>query len=259
MAYATLPIEKEGAVAIVKINRPPVNSLNAAAYQDLYDAFCELEKDDTVNAILLTGAGEKAFAAGLDIKDVAGKTIPKYHAFARLSRMTVDKIASVDKPTVAALFGFTLGGGFEIALACDLRVAATDATVGCPEVNLGIIPGSGGTQRIARLAGTAKAKELLLLGDTVNGEEAHRIGLVNKAVPKEKVLEEAMAIAKRLADKPKVAVSLIKTAINTGVDMGLAAGISFENECFVVSYVSDDGREGMAAFAEKRKPSFKGQ
>ncbi len=259
MAYATLLIEKEGTVAIVKINRPPVNSLNAAAYQDLYDAFCELEKDDTVNAILLTGAGEKAFAAGLDIKDVAGKTIPKYHAFARLSRMTVDKIASVDKPTVAALFGFTLGGGFEIALACDLRVAATDATIGCPEVNLGIIPGSGGTQRIARLAGTAKAKELLLLGDTVNGEEAHRIGLVNKAVPKEKVLEEAMAIAKRLADKPKVAVSLIKTAINTGVDMGLAAGISFENECFVVSYVSDDGREGMAAFAEKRKPSFKGQ
>ena len=259
MAYATLLIEKEGTVAIVKINRPPVNSLNAAAYQDLYDAFCELEKDDTVNAILLTGAGEKAFAAGLDIKDVAGKSIPKYHAFARLSRMTVDKIASVDKPTVAALFGFTLGGGFEIALACDLRVAATDATIGCPEVNLGIIPGSGGTQRIARLAGTAKAKELLLLGDTVNGEEAHRIGLVNKAVPKEKVLEEAMAIAKRLADKPKVAVSLIKTAINTGVDMGLAAGISFENECFVVSYVSDDGREGMAAFAEKRKPAFRGQ
>ena len=259
MAYATLLIEKEGTVAVVKLNRPPVNSLNAAAYQDLYDAFCELEKDDTVNAILLTGNGEKAFAAGLDIKDVARKTIPKYHAFGRLSRMTVDKIASVDKPTVAALFGFTLGGGFEIALACDLRVAAHDATIGCPEVNLGIIPGSGGTQRIARLAGTAKAKELLLLGDTVNGEEACRIGLVNKAVPKEKVLEEAMAFAKRLADKPKVAVSLIKTAINTGVDMGLAAGISFENECFVVSYVSDDGREGMAAFAEKRKPTFKGQ
>ena len=259
MAYATLLIEKEGTVAVVKLNRPPVNSLNAAAYQDLYDAFCELEKDDTVNAILLTGNGEKAFAAGLDIKDVARKTIPKYHAFGRLSRMTVDKIASVDKPTVAALFGFTLGGGFEIALACDLRVAAHDATIGCPEVNLGIIPGSGGTQRIARLAGTAKAKELLLLGDTVNGEEACRIGLVNKAVPKEKVLEEAMAFAKRLADKPKLAVSLIKTAINTGVDMGLAAGISFENECFVVSYVSDDGREGMAAFAEKRKPNFKGQ
>ena len=173
--------------------------------------------------------------------------------------MTVDKIASVDKPTVAAVFGFTLGGGCELALACDLRIAAADATIGCPEVNLGIIPGSGGTQRIARLVGMAKAKELLLLGDTVNGEEAYRIGLVNRVVPKEKLMEEAMAVAKRLAEKPKVAVSLIKTSINNGVDMALPAAISFENECFIVSYASDDGREGMAAFAEKRKPNYKGQ
>ncbi|HUJ90025.1 MAG TPA: enoyl-CoA hydratase-related protein [Syntrophorhabdales bacterium] len=259
MAYETLLIEKEGAVAIVKINRPPVNSLNTAAYSDLYAAFCELEKDDGVNAIVLTGAGEKAFAAGLDIKDVAGKTIPKYHAFGRISRMTVDKVASVDKPTVAAVFGFTLGGGCELALACDLRIAAADAAIGCPEVNLGIIPGSGGTQRLARFVGMAKAKELLLLGDTVNGEEAYRIGLVNRVVPKDKLMEEAMAVAKRLAEKPKVAVSLIKTSINNGVDMALPAAISFENECFVVSYVSDDGREGMAAFAEKRKPNYKGQ
>ena len=173
--------------------------------------------------------------------------------------MTVDKVASVDKPTVAALFGFVFGGGCELALACDLRIAALDASIGCPEVNLGIIPGSGGTQRLTRLVGMTKAKEMLLLGDAVTGEEAYRVGLVNKAVPKEKVLEEAKALAKRLADKPKVAVSLIKTAINNGVDMPLAAAISFENECFTVSYVSDDGREGMAAFAEKRKPTFKGQ
>ena len=137
MAYETLLIEKEGSVAIVKINRPPVNSLNTTAYSELYDAFCQLEKDESVNAILLTGAGEKAFAAGLDIKDVAGKSIPKYSEFARTSRMTVDKVASVDKPTVAAVFGFTFGGGCELALACDLRIAAADASIGCPEVNLG--------------------------------------------------------------------------------------------------------------------------
>jgi enoyl-CoA hydratase len=259
MAYETLLIEKEGSVAIVKINRPPVNSLNATAYSELYDAFCQLEKDESVNAILLTGAGEKAFAAGLDIKDVAGKSIPKYLEFARTSRMTVDKVATVDKPTVAAVFGFTFGGGCELALACDLRIAATDASIGCPEVNLGIIPGSGGTQRLTRLVGMTKAKEMLLLGDAVNGDEAYRIGLVNKVVPKEKLMEEAMAVAKRLAEKPKVAVSLIKTSINTGADMGLPAAISFENECFTVAYVSEDGREGMAAFAEKRKPDYKGR
>ncbi len=259
MGYDTLLIEQQGAVAVVKINRPPVNSLNTAAYSELYDAFCQLEKDDAVNAIVLTGAGEKAFAAGLDIKDVAGKSIPKYHAFGRISRMTVDKVASVDKPTVAAMFGFVFGGGCELALACDLRIATADASIGCPEVNLGIIPGSGGTQRLTRLVGMTKAKEMLLLGDAVNGEEAYRIGLVNKVVPKERLMEEAMAVAKRLAEKPKVAVSLIKTAINNGADMGLAAAISFENECFTVAYVSDDGREGMTAFAEKRKPAYKGQ
>jgi len=259
MAYQTLLIEKEGSVAIVRINRPPVNSLNTTAYSELYDAFCQLEKDESVNAILLTGAGEKAFAAGLDIKDVAGKSIPKYSEFARTSRMTVDKVASVDKPTVAAVFGFTFGGGCELALACDLRIAAADVSIGCPEVNLGIIPGSGGTQRLTRLVGMTKAKEMLLLGDAVNGDEAYRIGLVNKVVPKEKLMEEAMAVAKRLAEKPKVAVSLIKTSINAGADMALPAAISFENECFTVAYVSEDGREGMAAFAEKRKPNYKGQ
>ena len=259
MAYETLVVEKEEGIAIVKLNRPPVNSLSEASYRELLEAFSELEADDAVNAIILTGAGDKSFAAGLDIKDVAGKTIAGYFEFAALSRNAVDKIAAINKPTVAALFGFVLGGGCEIALACDLRISTPDATIGCPEVNLGIIPGSGGTQRIPRLIGVAKAKELLMMGDTVSGEEAARIGLVNKAVPKEAVLDEAKAWAKKLAKKPKVAVSLIKTAIDQGMNMDLASGISFENECFMISYVSEDGREGMAAFAEKRKPAFKGK
>jgi enoyl-CoA hydratase len=257
MSYETLLVEKEGNVAIVKLNRPPVNSLNVKAYGDIYDAFCELEKDASVKAIVLTGAGEKAFAAGLDVKEVAGKTIPDYFAFGRISRMCLDKVASVEKPTIAALLGFAFGGGCELALACDLRIAANDASIGCPEINLGIIPGSGGTQRLPRLLGMAKAKELLMMGDTVSGEEAARIGLVNKAVPKEALLDEAKAWAKKLASKPKVAMCVLKDAMNNGINMDLQSALTYENDCFIISYVSEDGREGFKAFQEKRKPEFK--
>lgn len=257
MSYETLLVEKEGSVAVVKLNRPPVNSLNVKAYGDIYDAFCELEKDASVKAIVLTGSGDKAFAAGLDVKEVAGKTIPDYFAFGRISRMCLDKVASVEKPTIAAILGFAFGGGCELALACDLRIAANDASIGCPEINLGIIPGSGGTQRLPRLLGVAKAKELLMMGDTVSGEEAARIGLVNKAVPKEALLDEAKAWAKKLASKPKVAMCVLKDAINNGMNMDLQSAITYENDCFIISYVSEDGREGFKAFQEKRKPEFK--
>ncbi len=259
MAYETIVVEKEAGIATVKLNRPPVNSLNVKAYQEIYDAFCELENDESINVIVLSGAGEKAFAAGLDVKDVAGKTIPDYYVFARVSRMCLDKVAGVAKPTIAALQGFVLGGGCELALACDLRIAASDATIGCPEINLGIIPGSGGTQRLPRLLGLAKAKELLFMGDTVNGDEAYRIGLVNKVVAKDALMGEAMAWAKKLASKPKVAMSLLKNAMDTGISMDLQSALTFENNCFVITYVSEDGREGFQAFAEKRKPSFKGR
>jgi enoyl-CoA hydratase len=259
MIYDTLIVEKEAGIAIVKLNRPPVNSLNCRAYEELYDAFSDLETDDEVNTIILTGNGEKAFAAGLDVKEVAGKTIPDYYDFARCSRMCLDKVAGVSKPTIAALFGFVFGGGCELALACDLRIAANDANIGCPEVNLGIIPGSGATQRMPRLIGMAKAKELLFMGDTVSGDEAYRIGLVNKAVPKEALLDEAKAWAKKLAAKPTVALSLLKNAMDTGINMDLKSALDYENNCFVITYVSEDGREGFQAFTEKRKPTFKGR
>jgi enoyl-CoA hydratase len=259
MAYETLLIEKEEGFAIVKLNRPPVNSLNVQAYTDIYNALCELEKDDSVGAVILTGSGEKAFAAGLDVKEVAGKSIPDYFVFSRISRKCLDKVADIQKPTIAALFGFVFGGGCELALACDLRIASNDASIGCPEVNLGIIPGSGGTQRMPRLLGTAKAKELLFMGDTVSGEEAYRIGLVNKAVPKEAVLDEAKTWARKLASKPRVAMSLLKNAIDKGINMDIQSAITYENDCFIITYVSEDGREGFQAFAEKRKPVFKGK
>jgi enoyl-CoA hydratase len=257
MSYETLQVEKDGNIAVVKLNRPPVNSLNVKAYGEIYEVFCELEKDESVKAIIITGSGEKAFAAGLDVKEVAGKSIPDYFAFGRVSRMCLDKVANIEKPTIAAVFGFVFGGGCELALACDLRIASTDASIGCPEINLGIIPGSGGTQRLPRLIGTAKAKELLFMGDTVSGEEAYRIGLVNKVVAKEALLDEAKAWAKRLASKPKLALSLLKNAIDNGINMDLQSAITYENDCFVIAYVSEDGREGFQAFIEKRKPAFK--
>lgn len=256
MDYETLTIEKEENIAVLRLNRPPVNSLNAKAYEEIYDAFCRLEKDDKVKAIVLTATGDKAFAAGLDVKEVAGKTIPDYFAFGRISRMCLDKVAGIEKPTVAAVFGFVFGGGCELALACDLRIASVDTSMGCPEINLGIIPGSGGTQRLPRLIGIAKAKELLFMGETVSGEEAARIGLVNKVVARETLLEEAKTWAKKLASKPKVALSLLKNSIDNGMNMDLQSAITYENDCFVVTYVSDDGREGFRAFIEKRKPDF---
>lgn len=256
MNYETLTIEKDENIAIVRLSRPPVNSLNAKAYNEIYDAFCELEKDDKIKSIVLTATGDKAFAAGLDVKEVAGKTIPDYFAFGRLSRMCLDKVAGIEKPTIAAVFGFVFGGGCELALACDLRIASTDTSIGCPEINLGIIPGSGGTQRLPRLIGIAKAKELLFMGETVSGEEAARIGLVNKVVTREALLEEAKTWAKKLASKPRVALSLLKNTIDNGMNMDLQSAITYERDCFVVTYVSDDGREGFRAFIEKRKPDF---
>jgi len=259
MAYQSLILEKEEGIAIVSLNKPPVNSLNVQAYQELYDAFSECDKDSSVGAVILTGTGEKIFTAGLDVKEVAGKSIPDYLAFGRFSRMCVDKIASIQKPTIAAVFGFVLGGALELALACDLRIATNDAKIGCPEINLGIIPGSGGTQRMPRLIGVGKAKELLFSGEQVSGDEAYRIGLVNKVTTKEALLDEAKAWAKKLAAKPRVAMSMLKNAIDNGINMDLTSALSLEADCFMVTYVSEDGREGFQSFIEKRKPVFKGK
>ena len=259
MSYQTVMVEKRDGVAVVTINRPPVNSLSAEVYQKIYDVFCDIEEDDAIGSVVVTSAGEKAFSAGLDVKEAAGKSIPEYNAFARISRGCLDKVAGIHKPTIAALFGIVFGGGLELALACDLRIATSDAKIGLPEINLGIIPGSGGTQRMPRLIGVARAKELLFMGDSLTGEEACRIGLVNRIVPGEVLHNEALAWAKKLAGKPRLAMSLLKKAIDTGIQMDLADALDIENHCFTVSYVSEDGREGFQAFQEKRKPAFKGR
>lgn len=260
MAYETLIVEREGVVGLIKLNRPPVNPLSVKSYHELYDAISDLDGDDSVGAIVITGAGDKAFAAGLDVKDVMGKSVVETLDFLWTGpRRTFDKLTGIEKPTVAAVFGLALGGGCEVAICCDLRIASEDAIFGVPEINLGIMPGSGATQRLPRLVGLARAKEMLLTGDNVNAQEAYRIGLVNKVVPREKLMEEAMALAKKLAAKPKKALGLIKRCVDNGLNMDLASGLTLEMDCFSIAFTSEDGREGISAFVEKRKANFKGK
>jgi len=260
MAYETLIVEKEAPIGIIKLNRPPVNPLSVQLYHELYDAVCEFENDDAIGAIIITGNGDKAFAAGLDIKDVMGKSAVETLDFLWTApRKTFDKLTSIEKPTIAAVFGLALGGGCEVALCCDLRIASEDTVIGLPEINLGIMPGSGATQRLPRLIGVAKAKEMIYTGDNINAAEAYRIGLVNKVVPKDKLMEEAKALAKKLASKPKAAFALIKRCIDNGLNMNLASGLTMEMDSFSIAFTSEDGREGINAFVEKRKPNYKGK
>ncbi len=260
MGYETLIIEREEPVGIIKLNRPPVNPLSVKLYHELYDAVCEFENDDSIGAIIITGNGDKAFAAGLDIKDVMGKSAVETLDFLWTApRKTFDKLTSIGKPTIAALFGLALGGGCEVALCCDLRIAAEDTVIGLPEIGLGIMPGSGATQRLPRLIGPAKAKEMIYTGENINAAEAYRIGLVNKVVPKDKLMEETKAMAKKLAAKPKAAFALIKRCIDNGLNMNLASGLTMEMDSFSIAFTSEDGREGINAFVEKRKPNYKGK
>lgn len=260
MSYETLIVEREDKVGIIKLNRPPVNPLNTIVYNELYDAISEFENDADIGAIVITGNGDKAFAAGLDIKEVMGKSgVEARHFSEKVSRRSLCKITSSEKPVIAAVFGLALGGGCEVAIACDLRIVSEDAVFGLPEINLGIMPGSGATQRLTRLIGVPRAKEMLLSGDNVNAQEAYRIGLANKVVPKDKLMDEAKAMAKKLASKPRVALGLIKRCVDSGVDMDIESGLTMEINSFVIAFTSEDGREGISAFNEKRKPNYKGK
>ena len=260
MSYETLIVEREDNLAIIKLNRPPVNPLNVKSYHEIYEAVCELDADDSVGAIIITGNGDKAFAAGLDVKDVMGKSVVETLDFLWTGpRRAFDKLTGIEKPTIAAVFGLALGGGCEVAMCCDLRIASEDAVFGLPEINLGVMPGSGATQRLPRLVGLAKAKEMLFTGDNIDAAEAYRVGLVNKVVPRDQLMEVAKKMAKKLAAKPKAALALIKKCTDAGPNMDLASGLTLEMDCFAIAFTSEDGREGISAFVEKRKPVYKGK
>jgi enoyl-CoA hydratase/carnithine racemase len=245
-------------IATVRLDRPPMNALNAAVQEQLRSVATELSRDDEVRAVILYG-GEKVFAAGADIKEMAAMSYVDMAARAPALSSAFDAIARIPKPVVAAITGYALGGGCELALACDWRVAAEDAKLGQPEINLGIIPGAGGTQRLARLIGPARAKDLVLSGRLVDAAEALRIGLVDQVVPAAEVYPAARQLVARYANGPAQAVRAAKAAIDGGLSMDLAAGLAWESQLFAALFATDDRAEGMAAFVEKRKPKFTGR
>lgn len=257
--YSTLLITEESNVAIVTINRPKaLNALNSTVLDELAQAFDELAANDNVKAVILTGSGEKAFVAGADITQMKDMNVLEGQLFAQKGQNVFLKIEQFPKPVIAAINGFALGGGCELAMSCDIRIASDTAKLGQPEVGLGIVPGFGGTQRMTRLIGRGMAKFLIYTADIIDAQEALRIGLVQKVTTPEGLLEEAKGIVKRILKKSSTAVSLAKDAINRGIEMDIPNSMQYEAYIFGVCFASEDQKEGMTAFVEKRKPAFSG-
>jgi enoyl-CoA hydratase len=260
MAYENLIIERDAAVLIITINRPKVlNALNGATKSELDAALCEAAADAAVRVVVITGAGEKSFVAGADINELAVQTPVGGRDHARRGQQLLDRIERLGKPVIAAVNGFALGGGCELAMACTIRIAADTARFGQPEINLGLIPGYAGTQRMTRLVGRGRAQELLLTGDAIMADEAWRIGLVNRVVPAASLMDETKKLAHALAAKAPIAVRYILDAVASGLDMGFAEAEDHEATLFGLVSTTDDMREGTKAFLEKRKPAFTGK
>jgi enoyl-CoA hydratase len=260
MAYQNLLLDRESGVAVVTINRPDKrNALNAATLDELRRAILEIKHDDSVRAVVLTGAGDKAFVAGADINELAVQTPVSGREHARTGQHVFDLLEHLGKPVIAALNGVALGGGCELAMACTLRVAADTAKLGQPEINLGLMPGYAGTQRLSRLVGKGRALEILLTGDAIGAEEALRIGLVNRVVPASELMSESKKLAATLAAKAPVAARYIIDAVNQGLEMPLSEAEAHEATLFGLVSTTDDMREGTRAFLEKRKAEFKGR
>ena len=261
MAYENLIVERDGPVVRIVFNRPHVlNALSRATMRDLDAAVDEVAADPSARALILTGAGDKAFVAGADIGEFNLLTSASDSAaFARRGQAVLAKLEALPKPVIAAINGFALGGGCELALACDTRLAADTARLGQPEINLGIIPGYGGTQRLARLVGEGRAKWLCMSGDMVDAAEALRIGLVDRVVPAADLDREARAMAAKLASKAPLALSLVKQAVHEGLEGSLAAGLAHEAALFGQVCDSEDRAEGVSAFLEKRRAVWRGR
>jgi enoyl-CoA hydratase len=257
LIYQSLIVTRENAIGIIQLNRPSVlNALNFELMAELVKALETLDDDDTVNAIIITG-GEKAFAAGADLKEMSQAT-PVDLIISRRFELW-DRIRNIAKPMIAAVSGYCLGGGNELAMNCDIIIASEDAVFGQPEVNVGIMPGAGGTQRLTRAAGKMKAMEMILTGRTISAEEAQRSGLVNKVVPVESLMAETKKTADEIASKPPIAIRAAKQAILRATDTTLEVGLEYERRLFYTLFATEDAREGMRAFLEKRKPVFKGK
>jgi enoyl-CoA hydratase len=257
LGYQNIIVTKEGSIGIVQLNRPSaLNALNFELMAELVKALEELDGDQAVRVIILTG-NERAFAAGADLKEMS-QAGPVDLILGRRFELW-DRIRKIAKPIIAAVSSYCLGGGNELAMSCDMIIASENATFGQPEVNVGIMPGAGGTQRLIRAVGKYKAMEMILTGKPITAQEAHRVGLVNRVVPTESLMDEAKKIANEIASKPPISIRAAKEAILKAQDTALEVGLDFERKSFYMLFATEDGKEGMKAFLEKRKPNFKGK
>jgi len=259
MQLENVLFERRGRVAIITVNRPDkLNALNVRTRQEILAALDQAGSDDEIRVVVITGAGEKAFVAGADINEFAGKTALQQREVMK-GRRAFDAMEDFPKPVIAMINGFALGGGCELALACDIRIASSRAKLGQPEIKLGIIPGGGGTQRLTRLIGEGKAMELILTGDMIGAEEALQLGLVNHVVAPEELEARTMELANRIAEMSPVALAMAKQAVKNAARLDLRAGLDAEVDLFSLCFSSEDKEEGVRAFLEKRKPEFKGR
>lgn len=260
MEFKYIIYEKSEGVATITINRPDaLNAFNADVVNEVIQALEDVRADENVRVVVLTGAGEKAFSAGADIKAMKGMNALKARELSQMGEKLCSTIENLEKPVIAAINGYALGGGLEVAMACDLRIASENAKMGQTEINIGLIPGWGGTQRLTRLIGMTKAKELIFTGKMIDAKTAEQLGLVNMVVSQDKFREVVRQFALELAQKAPVALKVAKALINKGSEINLDAAIALEMEGFGVVASTEDLQEGVSAFIEKRKPTFKGR
>jgi enoyl-CoA hydratase len=257
--YETITLERRGKVAVLTINRPDkLNALNKQVHAECVSVLDELRTDDSVRVLVVTGSGEKAFVAGADIKEFAGET-PISQRSTFQERSLFNSIDVFPKPVIAMIHGFCLGGGNELAMACDIRICSESARFAQPEINLGIICGGGGTQRLTNLVGEGKAMEIILTGDMIDAATAEKIGLVNHVYPADQLEAETMKLAEKIAEKAPIALQLSKEAVKFASRSNLDEGLRREVDLFALAFSTEDKQEGVAAFLEKRKPEFKGR
>jgi enoyl-CoA hydratase len=259
MEYSNIILAIEEGVATITFNRPKsLNALNLALLNELADALDAIAANESIRVLVLTGAGEKAFVAGADISELAGFNTLQAKRFAMIGQAVIDKLQMLSVPVIAAVNGYALGGGSEMALACDFIYASEKASFGLPEITLGLIPGFGGTQRLPRLIGANRAKELIFTGKMVSAEQARELGLVNQVFAPQALMEETLRTARAIGAKGKVALRAAKQAVNNGLNVDLVTGLRIEQDAFAICMASPDAKEGTQAFLEKRKPAFKG-